>query len=499
MSTHASSAVKRGQGSAQDERMPVMQSDEAQTALRIPRVFDSAEVPADPAVLALFERGVSAVDLASRPVVLPDFHHKHDMEMPSSIAVATTGTIRPAFTSASVNCGMALLALDADRPDDEAISRFYKAVAERYPHPPSWRRDLSVDDVVRAATEGAAFGVERYDLEESALERIEEGGRLDLDPYGGVGRLRRELPRLSFQASRFRFGTIGPSNHFVEVQVVDEICDQDAARALGVAEGQLTIQFHAGGGLLTGQVGRLFARRKKISRPLAMEMAVVRVLAHLLSVRSMAQLRQRLDYYFTDGCPAVGLDGPEGSRVMLANAAAMNYGFAFRAATYGTLARLASNAFGARVVRLVVDSPHNSIYPETVDSRAAIVHRHNSCRAYPAEMMPAGTVFGSVGQAVLVPGMHYTSSYLCAASAGARNSLYSACHGAGTVIDRAAREGWSDLDEQGRRTLRFRYGVAEPESVPHLDDHGINAALGILTRHDLVRPVARLRPLAVLN
>jgi tRNA-splicing ligase RtcB len=472
---------------------------EVRTALRIPRVFDSAQVPANPEALAVFERGVSAVDLAARPVVLPDFHHKHDMEMPSSIAVATNGTIRPAFTSASVNCGMALLALDADRPDDEAISRFYRAVAERYPHPPSWRRELSVDDVIRAAAEGASFGVERYGLEESALERIEESGRLDLDPYGGTDRLRRELPRLSFQASRFRFGTIGPSNHFVELQVVDEICDPLAATALGVAEGQLTIQFHAGGGLLTGQVGRLFARRKKISRPLAMEMLVARILAHLVTARSMVQLRQRLDYYFTDGCPAVTLDGAEGSRVMLANAAAMNYGFAFRTATYGTLARIASSAFGARSARLVVDSPHNSIYPEIVDGRPAIVHRHNSCRAYPAEMMPRGTVFGSVGQAVLVPGMHYTSSYLCVASAGARDSLYSACHGAGTVIDRAAREGWSDLDQQGRRTLRFRYGEAEPESVPHLDDHGINAALRILTRHDLVRPVARLRPLAVLN
>src|SRR5713101_5367858 len=105
-------------------------------------------------------------------------------------------------------------------------------------------------------------------------------------------------------------------------------------------------------------------------------------------------------------------------------------------------------------------------------------------------MMPPETAFGSVGQAVLVPGMHYTSSYLCVASGGARDSLYSACHGAGTVIDQAARDGWSDVDEQGRRTLRFRYGTAEPESVPHLDDQGINAALGILTRHDLVHPVA---------
>ena len=184
---------------------------------------------------------------------------------------------------------------------------------------------------------------------------------------------------------------------------------------------------------------------------------------------------------------------------MLANAAAMNYGFAFRAATYGGLARLSAAHLGARSTHLVVDSPHNSIYEEDVDGASAIVHRHNACRAYPARLMPAGTPFGSVGQAVLVPGMHYTSSYLCVASDGARESLYSACHGAGTVIEQYARAGLSRRLRSGRVTRRYRYGQDEPELVPHLDDHGVDAALSVLVRHDLVRPVARMRPLAVLN
>ena len=88
-------------------------------------------------------------------------------------------------------------------------------------------------DVLDCAEQGAEFGVERYGLHPEALERIEEGGRLDLDRYGGVQRLRHELPALSFHVSRLRFGTIGPSNHFVELQVVDEILDPQAAEILG--------------------------------------------------------------------------------------------------------------------------------------------------------------------------------------------------------------------------------------------------------------------------
>jgi tRNA-splicing ligase RtcB len=155
--------------------------------------------------------------------------------------------------------------------------------------------------------------------------------------------------------------------------------------------------------------------------------------------------------------------------------------------------------FGARDVRLVVDSPHNSIYEEQVGGEWAIVHRHNSCRAYPASMMPPGTAFGAAGQALLLPGTHRTSSYLCVAQDGAERSLYSACHGSGTLIEQFATSGLSGPDPRHRTTLRFRYRQHEPVAVPQLDDRGIDAALAILTHNGLVRPVARLRPVAVLH
>jgi RNA-splicing ligase RtcB len=182
---------------------------------------------------------------------------------------------------------------------------------------------------------------------------------------------------------------------------------------------------------------------------------------------------------------------------MLANAAAMNYGFAFRAATYGALTGWAKDIFGARSSQLIVDSPHNSMYEEDVDGVDAVVHRHNSCRAFPAERMKPGTVFGEVGQAVLLPGTHRTSSYLCVAASGADRSLYSACHGAGTVVSQFSKDG-NDTPPP-HSTLRFRYKEDEPTSVTHLDDRGVNEALGILTNNGLVRPVARMRPIAVLH
>ena len=464
-----------------------------------PRVFDSAMSPVDRDALNELVEGVRDIDLAAPPVILPDFHHKATMEMPSSIAVATTGTIRPTFTSSSVNCGMALLALEMEPPSREAIERFYGQVRDRYPCPPTRRVELSGSSVIDAASRGAEFAVDHFGMEADDLERIEEGGRLDLERYGGADAVRRQLPSLTVHLSRMRFGTIGRSNHFLELQRVEEVHDPEVAARLGVRQGQLTLQYHGGGGVLAGQVGRMFGRRKKMSRQQRMQMSVLKPLFHLASARSVEEIRRRMSLYFADGHPPVPLDGPEGTRMMLANAAAMNYGFAYRMATYANLRELAERSFGSVGTKLIVDSPHNSIYEEVVDGRPAIMHRHNSCRAFPASMMRPGTAFGDVGQAILVPGTHRTSSYLCVTGDRAERSLFSACHGAGTMVADLERRGISRPHPQGHATLRFRYSDAAPEEAQHLDDRGVDEAISILTANGLVRPVARMRPLAVLH
>jgi tRNA-splicing ligase RtcB len=459
-------------------------------------VFDSTAAPADRSLIGRLGEGTDGAGLAAPPVVLPDFCHKAKSEMPSSIAVATTGEIRPALTDAALNGGMALLALDVQRPPESAVADFYRQVAERFPSPPNWRRELTSAEVLRAATEGADFAADRYGLSGDELDHIEERGRLDIEPYGGARRAKKELPWLVVQMSRLRFGGIGPSTHFLEMQEVEEILDPAAAGRLGLHEGQVTVQFHNGGGVLTGQLGELYARRKSASRMLRAEMSVQKPLSHVVTARP--GLRGRLAAYFTRGCPAVPVDGDDGRRVLLATRLAMNYGFAYRMATFAELRRIAGSAFGA-TARLVVDSPHNSIYEEEVGGQPAFVHRHNACRAYPAAMIADHPAFGMTGQPLLLPGTNRTSSYLCVPEPDAHRSLYTACHGSGSIISAFERSGRSGPDALGRTTARYRYDGSAPAQVPQLDDHGVNEALGILTGHGLVRPVARMRPFAVLT
>ena len=320
-----------------------------------PSVFESADTPADADLLERLEQSVHGMDLAAPPVVLPDFHHKHNIEMPSSIAIATRETIRPTLTSAAVNCGMALMAFDSDQPSERTVSEFFDIVRRRLPYPSGNQRDLTADEVARCAYDGARFAADRYDVNRADLDRIEEGGRLDPEIYGGVSRARRQLPWLLTQLSRCRFGIVGPSNHFIELQRVEEIYEPDTARLLGIAEGQLTLQYHGGGGILTGAIGRLFGRRIDYPRKHRVVMAWQKPLYHLATAGSLDEARTRLALYFRDGCPPVPRHGSEGQRLLLANALAMNYGFAFRLATYAALRGAAREVLGINSDRLIVE------------------------------------------------------------------------------------------------------------------------------------------------
>jgi tRNA-splicing ligase RtcB (3'-phosphate/5'-hydroxy nucleic acid ligase) len=461
-------------------------------------VFDSDEAPANDDLIRQLGIGTDDIDLAAAPVVLPDFCHKTKSEMPSSIAVATRDAIRPTLTDAALNCGMALLALDIDSPSENAVTDFYRRVIERFPNPPTWRRDLKSSEVLRAAVEGADFAAERYDLSHAELDRIEERGRIGIDDLGGSAQAMKDLPWLVVQMGRLRFGSIGPSTHFLEMQQVEEVLDRDAADRLGIHQGQVTIQFHNGGGVLTGQLGALYARRKSASRMLRTEMAVQRPMSHLLSARSVNDVRSRLATFFADGCPSIPTASDDGRRALLATRLAMNYGFAYRMATYAALREIAQLSLRASA-QLVVDSPHNSIYEEEVGGSKAFVHRHNACRAYPADQMKGHPAFAETGQPLLLPGTNRTSSYLCIPGASPDRSLYTACHGSGSIISQFERSGRSGPDPQRRVTARYGYDGAAPRHVPHLDDNGVDEALSILTSHGLVKPVARMRPFAVLT
>lgn len=460
------------------------------------RIIGEGRHPVDPAPLAHLQ-AIAQRDglLAAEPVILPDFHHKRAQEMPSSVAVATRNHLVPHFTASSVNCGMALLSTGLHRDDlsPRLLDAFMHEVKQRAPFPMPRRPLLTRAEVYRAAREGASFALERYGLDPGELAAIEHRGRVELEEGTDDRLLQRFAPRLSAEASRFRFGGVGPGNHFIEVQVCSEIVDPTVAAQMGVHEGMVVVEYHGGGGVWAGEMGRLFVPRRKSSLPRRLRTGVMKAALH--ATTSPADLRQRAHLYFRNLQHAVDIDSTEGRRLWMSYCTAMNYGFAYRIASYQVIRESLTASWGAPVpTRLVYDSPHNAIYREQVDGLPALVHRHNAARA----LGPGRLADHPLGQPILVPGTNRTSSYLCVGAPGSRASLDSACHGAGTLVDAAVRAG-TDGTAPDRVTRRYDYASATVREVPHVGDAGVALAVDILRDEGILRPVARFTPVAGLT
>ena len=253
-------------------------------------VLDAEQAPADPWAVAQLRAGLWDADLAGagdRPARLPP--EVATWRCLRASPSRREGTIRPTLTSASVNCGMALVTLDVERPTERRDRGLLPARARVHPFPPTYRRDLTREEVVRCAAEGVAFAVDRGSASTRTRTRASRGGRHgSTSSRSAASSASGASCRWSVkQLSRIRFGTIGPSNHFIELQEVEEVFDDDAAGAARTrTSARVTLQYHGGGGSLPGELGLLYGRRKRYPRPVRLQMAVQKPLYHLATARS---------------------------------------------------------------------------------------------------------------------------------------------------------------------------------------------------------------------
>ena len=97
-------------------------------------------------------------------------------------------------------------------------------------------KEGEIDDVL---DNGAKWAVENGYGWESDLKYLEENGKMDAADSSKVSdkAKKRGIPQLGYSS-------IG--NHFLEIQKMDEIYDENAAKIFGIEEGQITIMIHSG-------------------------------------------------------------------------------------------------------------------------------------------------------------------------------------------------------------------------------------------------------------
>ena len=315
-------------------------------------------------------------------VVFADAHHKNTMEFPSSTAVAVEDGIIPHLTSNSVNCGMALVRTNLMAGDlrEKELDTFYALVRASFPDG-SCEPTITVPEVFEAITRGAQWALQRFELDEEQFAHVAQSNRPAYIPINECEvETLHEMSHDVLGESCYNFGAIGKSNHFIELQMVEDIVDRRVADLFNVNAGQLLIMYHGGGGAYCGMIGNLFVPRKKGSwQGKYYNLTRRKIPFHLFTARSGKQLRKRLSYYFFNrGFPHLPTFEEENRRLLTYDHFAMNYGYAYRIASLAMIQRALKQISGSIELSLLYDLPHNLITREVINGEEVYVHRHNA-------------------------------------------------------------------------------------------------------------------------
>jgi tRNA-splicing ligase RtcB len=342
--------------------------------------------------------------------------------------------------------------------------------------------ELSDDEIRRVATDGAKFARQRGMATDEDLTHTEEGGCMEGADPEAVG-------QRAFDRGKSQVGTLGSGNHFLEVEVVDEIFDEEAAEAMGLTEGALTVLIHTGS----------------------------RGFGHQICTDYVEQFQEVMQAHGIElpdrQLVCAPMDSPEGENYLKAMRCAANFAFANRQ-VLTDLSRLAfqetlRGEVDSTELRQVYDVAHNmgKIEKHVVDGEEieVCVHRKGATRAFGPGGPDLPDDYAELGQPVIIPGSMGTSSWVLLGTADSMDrSFGSTAHGAGRLWSRrkAKNNVWGedladDLEDAGIRVRAKSYaGLAEeaPDAYKNVD-----SVVDSVEQARIARKVARLKPVAVVK
>jgi tRNA-splicing ligase RtcB len=417
-------------------------------------------------------------------LAMPDIHWGYGFPIGGVAAFRTEdGIVSPGGVGYDINCGCRLMTTGLMADDIKPLIRdivlaLYRDIPLGVGRGGEIRLTKKEGEMV--AILGASWAIKQgYGSRDDLIRTEERGSMSGADPDAVSERaVKRGIDQL---------GTLGSGNHFLEIQVVDEIYDQKRADIFNLHKGQITVFLHTGSRGYGHQICDDFLK-KMSERPQITG----------LPDRQLA---------------CAPIESKTGKRYLAAMACAANYAWANRQVLMHLARESMLKALGTTpgVLRmsLLYDVSHNIVKMEyhNVDNKKTLVcvHRKGATRAFPPGHETLPDIFSETGQPVLIPGDMGRCSYVLAGDQGAMEmSFGSSCHGAGRTLSRSiaikraqGRSIQRELEDKGifvqaggRHTLK--------EEMPEAYKD-VSRVVEAVNNAGLARKVARLRPLGVIK
>jgi tRNA-splicing ligase RtcB len=432
-------------------------------------------------------RNVASIPgIVSHSVVLPDGHEGYGFPVGGVAAMdAEKGMISPGGVGYDINCGVRLLR--SNLTEQTVRSKLKDLVNDLFSSIPSGVGSkgavrLTNSELDEVLVNGVNWAIDHGYGSSNDSDVCEENGKIPgADPNKVSDKARkRGAPQL---------GSLGSGNHFLEIQKVAEIHDDEAAKRMGIKEGTITILIHCGSRGFGHQVCSDYLR--------VAEQAMEKYNIHLPD-RELA---------------CVPNNSEEGESYRKAMFAALNFAWSNRQMithwTRKSFERVFNQTESDLDMKLVYDVAHNIAKVEKHrvggEERKLVVHRKGATRAFPSNRDEIPSKYRDLGQPVLVPGSMGTSSWILLGKPNSMDlSFGSTAHGAGRTMSRSkARRNYTEdyvkksLNDKGIFIKALtRDGVVEetPEAYKDVDAVvNVSHNLGIATK------VAKLVPIGVIK
>ena len=425
--------------------------------------------------------------IVDHSLAMPDIHWGYGFPIGGVAATRIKdGVVSPGGVGFDINCGVRLLRTNLT--EEEVRPKIERLINELFVSIPSGLgskgkirvSDRELDEVL---VKGSQWAVRKgYGEVEDVVVTEESGCMKGADPDKVSSKAKkRGIPQL---------GTLGSGNHFLEVAVVAEIYDQEAARTMGIGDvGQVVVWIHTGSRGFGHQV---------CSDYLELMGEAVKRYGISLPDRQLA-------------CAPVS--SPEGKDYLAAMACAANYAWTNRQCITHWTRESFVKVFGKSLSELgleqIYDVCHNiaKIEEYTIDGdkQDLCVHRKGATRAFPAGHPDIPDIYRNIGQPVLIPGDMGRCSYILLGTETAmKESFGSTCHGAGRVQSRAAaRRSLRGVDVAralAARGITVKTGdmgsLAEEASEAYKD---VTDVVDVTHNAGISRKVAKATPIGVIK
>lgn len=402
-------------------------------------------------------------------LAMPDMHEGYGFPIGGVAAMDyENGVISPGGIGYDINCGVRLLV--SDKNFNEIKNHIENLSQMLYREIPSGvgrggKLRLNNQELNEVLENGAQLVVQKG-----------FGDREDLKHIESEGKLKEARSDVVFEHAKNRgkdqIGTMGAGNHFVEVDVVDEVLDEGYAKKFNLFKNQIAILVHTGSRGLGHQVATDYIK---------------------IMVRALSKYNIKIPDLELACAP---FSSKEGQQYFSAMSASANFAWANRQMITWHIRKVWQELFGSSAssgLKLVYDVAHNiAKIEEYKNAGKVIVHRKGATRAFP-------------GQPVIIPGSMGTASYVLVGTEQAmEQSFGSTCHGAGRRMSRHAAfrqvQGMQIKEELAHKGIAIKTGSIKglAEEAP-LAYKNIDDVIEVVHNVGIAKKVARLRPVAVIK